>query len=100
MSIEEALGLTELTIRREDGEWILYLEGFPREWLLTKDEADERAPSWRHMKPVVQHAAGPTWLVFGGDQYLFSGSSREEAEGFVFGVAVGQAIARNGTGNT
>jgi hypothetical protein len=37
-------------------------------------------------------APGPTWLVYGGDQYEFTSTSQEEAEGFVYGIAVGMFI--------
>jgi len=69
---------------------VLSLEGFAREWLDTQEEATERAREWSHMEPTIEHASGPTWMVFGGDQYVFTSTSREEAESFVFGVAVGQ----------
>ncbi len=44
------------------------------------------------MEPTVEYATGPTWLVYGGDQYLFSSTSLGKAEGFVFGIRVGRHI--------
>lgn len=92
MTIEEALSSTELVIKRADEEWVLSLHSFPREWHETEEEAQSAAEQWSHMEPTIEHVSGPTWLVFGGDQNIFTSTSREEAESFVFGVAVGQFI--------
>ena len=62
---------------------------FPREWHESQAEAEEAAQRWQNMEPTVEHAPGPTWLVYNGDQYEFTSTSREEAEGFVHGIAVG-----------
>ena len=89
LSLDEALAALELTIERVDARWVLHLQGFPREWHETETDALEAAERWHHMEPTVEHAPGPTWLVYGGDQYQFTSTSQEEAEGFVYGVAVG-----------
>ncbi len=82
--------MTGFTLHQAAGQWVLSLERFPREWLQTQEEATERAREWSHMEPNIEHVSGPTWMVFGGDQYVFTSTSRQEAESFVFGVAVGQ----------
>jgi hypothetical protein len=92
LSFEDALEMTELTLHQAVGQWVLSLQGFPREWLQTQKEATERARQWSHMEPTIEHVSGPTWMVFGGDQYVFTAMAREEAENFVFGVAVGQFV--------
>ena len=91
LSIEEALAALGLTIERVDARWVLLLQGLPREWHETEAEADAAAQRWHHMQPTVEHAQGPTWLVYGGDQYVFTSTSKEEVEGFVYGVAVGMS---------
>jgi hypothetical protein len=89
LTLAEVLAATDLAIERVDERWVLLLQGFPREWQGTQEEAEEAARRWNHMEPTIEHAPGPTWLVFTGDQYEFSSTSKDEAEGFVFGVAVG-----------
>jgi hypothetical protein len=90
LSLEDALEATDLTLHEAHGQWVLSLNGFPREWLETQEEARRRAQEWSHMEPTIEHVSGPTWMLFAGDQYVFTATSREEAESFVFGVAVGQ----------
>ena len=89
LSLDVALTGLGLNMERTDGRWVLLLEGFPREWHETEAEATEAAQRWQDMEPTVEHASGPTWLVYGGDQYLFTSTSKEEADGFVQGIAVG-----------
>jgi len=94
LQIEEALTLTGLAIVEVTERWVLSLQGFPREWHLTRHEAQEAALRWASMDPTVAEADGPTWIVYGGDQYVFTASSRPEAEAFVLGTLVGQDSER------
>jgi hypothetical protein len=90
MTIEDVLRGTDLAIWRADERWVLSLQGFPREWHETEEEAREAADRWNRMEPSVEHTSGPTWLAFTGDQFVFTSTSKEEVENFVFGVAVGR----------
>jgi hypothetical protein len=90
LSLAAALTILGLRIERVDDRWVLFLQGFPREWHATETEAVGAAQRWQQMEPTIELTSGPTWLVYGGDQYLFSSTSREEAEGFVQGIAVGK----------
>ena len=94
LQIEEALTLSGLAIVEATERWVLSLKGFPREWYLTQHEAEEAALRWASMEPTVTEAVGSTWIVYGGDQYMFTASSRPEAEAFVFGTLVGQDFER------
>ena len=87
-SVDDAVRLTELELRHEEGEWVAVTHGFPREWHPSRDAA-QRSP-WAK---TVEHVPGGTWLVMTGDQYVFSSPSREEAEGFIFGVLAGSHFA-------
>jgi hypothetical protein len=92
-SLADALELTGLTLEHEDGDWVLLLRGYPREWHTSEESAQASAARWGRMEPSVMHLPGGAWLVMAGDQYLFSSPSRQEAEGFVFGVVVGERTA-------
>jgi hypothetical protein len=95
MTSKEVLALADLVLWKEDKEWVPLLEGFPREWHETMNEAKAAAKRWGSgMTPTIEHASGPTWLVFGGDQCLFTSTSREEADSFIFGVAAGRFIGK------
>jgi len=100
-SVKEALQRSELELAYEDGEWVVIVSGFPREWHQTREGAVASASRWaRHQKSAsVEQVPGGTWLVMAGDQYVFSSSSRGEAEGFVFGVLVGNDMAHSGAPN-
>jgi len=80
ISLAEALTLTGLVIEREDRTWVLRMQGFPREWHPTRGEAESSAARWSHMEATIEDVSGPTWLVFGGDQYIFTATSEQEAE--------------------
>lgn len=87
-SVEDALRLTELELWHEDREWVALTRGFPREWHPSREAAE--ASPWAQ---TIEHVPGGTWLVMAGDQYVFSSPSREEAEGFLFGVLAGSHFA-------
>ena len=100
-SVDEALRRSGLELWHEDGEWVVIVSGFPIEWHRTREAAEESVSHWaRPWRPAsVEHVPGGTWLVMSGDQYYFSSPSREEAEGFVHGVLVGNAFAHIGEPN-
>jgi hypothetical protein len=90
-SIDDALRRTGLELWHEEGEWVTVAYGFPREWHKTRDAAEKSAWAER-----IDHVPGGTWLVMTGDQYVFSSPSRDEVEGFVFGVLAGSNFAHQG----
>lgn len=91
-ALDKALRLTNLELWHEDGEWVTVTNGFPREWHSSREAAERSAWAQR-----IDHVPGGTWLVMGGDQYVFSSPSREEVEGFIFGVLAGSHFAHEGT---
>ncbi len=92
-ALDEALRRTQLELVHEDGEWVVLVKGFPREWHETREAAERAANRW---KGSVEHVPGGTWLVLTGDQYLFSSPSLPETQGFIFGVIVGNDMAHAG----
>ncbi len=92
-SLEDALELTGLTLEHEEGDWVLLLRGYPREWHASEESAQASVATWSHMEPSVVHVPGGAWLVMAGDQYVFSSPSRQAAEGFIFGVVAGERTA-------
>ena len=96
-SLEDALRVTKLELDHEEGEWVVVVAGFPREWHNSREGAENKASEWNGLATArevsVEHVPGGTWLVMAGDQFVFSSPSRDEAAGFVFGVIVGNAWA-------
>lgn len=93
--IDRALQLADVKVWHEPGQWMLLLQGFPREWHATRDSAEAAARRWDHMEPSVAYAPDGGWLVFTSDQYAFSSESRQEAEGLVFGLLCGPGLGAN-----